>query len=140
VRREWKRGDVLRLKLPMEVRRIECHPYVSENAGRVALMRGPLLYCVEVADNPGMDPRDIVLPAQWRPEATFRPELLGGVVEIRGQAQLAPPSPGWDNRLYRVIATAPEQQPEQAIEVTAIPYYAWANREPGRMGVWLRMS
>ncbi|HEX6710399.1 MAG TPA: glycoside hydrolase family 127 protein, partial [Rubrobacter sp.] len=55
IRRAWRPGDTVSLHLPMPVRRVECHPYVAENNGRVALMRGPILYCVEQADNPNVD-------------------------------------------------------------------------------------
>ena len=139
VRRAWQRGDVVRLNLPMPVRRVECHPYVSENAGRVALMRGPILYCVEGADNPGLDPRAVVLPADADFTATFQPDLLGGVVVLRGQAQVAPPDGDWAGRLYRTVVPRSQELPGQPVEVTAIPYYAWANREPGPMQVWLRI-
>lgn len=138
VRRTWQRGDVVRLNLPMPVRRVECHPYIAENSGRVALMRGPILYCVEGADNPGLDPRDVVLPADADFAATFQPDLLGGVVVLRGQAQVAPPDEAWAGRLYRTVVPRSQEQPGRPVEVTAVPYYAWANREPGPMRVWLR--
>ncbi|MEJ7815303.1 MAG: hypothetical protein WKF53_09010 [Rubrobacter sp.] len=71
------------MDLPIPVRRVECHPYVTENTGRVALMRGPLLYCVEQADNLGVDLRDLVLEDATF-SARFDPELLGGVVLTSG--------------------------------------------------------
>src|SRR4029077_19874565 len=100
------------------------------------LLRGPLLYCVEQAGNPGLDPRDIVLPDQAEVSATFRPDLLGGVVELRGQVEVAPPDEDWTQRLYRTKRSA--KQVRRFVDVQAIPYYAWANREPGPMQVWLR--
>ena len=126
VRRTWRRRDDVRLSLPMPVRRVECHPYVAENAGRVALMRGPLLYCLEGVDNAGFDLRDVVLGADTEFSTTFRPDLLDGVVALRGEAEVVPPGDAWADRLYRPV------------EITAVPYYAWANREPGPMRVWLR--
>jgi DUF1680 family protein len=139
VRRAWDSGDVVRLNLPMPVRRIQCHPYVAANAGRVALMRGPLLYCVEGVDNPGLDPRDILLPADVEFATPFRADLLGGVVVLRGPAKVGPPDEGWADRLYRTARPhMGKPQGRAAVEVTAIPYYAWANREPGPMQVWLR--
>ena len=62
VRRVWQPGDVVRLSLPMPVRRIVCHPRVEENVGRVALMRGPLLYCLEQVDHSDVDMREIAVP------------------------------------------------------------------------------
>lgn len=137
IRRAWQPGDIVRLHLPMPVRRVASHPHVAENAGRVALMRGPILYCVEGADNPGLDPRDLVLPAGGDFTAELRPDLLGGVVALRSRAEVVPPDEGWSGRLYRT-AVVPVETPGRPIEVTAIPYHVWANREPGPMRVWLR--
>ncbi len=136
--RTWQRGDAVHLRLPMPVRRTECHPYVAENRGRVALLRGPLLYCLEGADHPGLDLRDLILPADASLAVQFRPDLLGGTVILRGLARLAPPDDGWTGRLYRTAGSHPSRPDGGAIEVTAIPYYAWANRQPGPMQVWLR--
>ena len=61
IHRAWSPGDKVSLGLPMLVRRIECHPYVTENTGHIALMRGPLLYCAEQIDNPSVDLRDLIL-------------------------------------------------------------------------------
>ncbi len=137
VRRAWQPGDVIRLHLPMPIRRVEAHPYALENAGRVALLRGPLVYCLEGVDHPGMDLRDVVLPASAELTATDRPDLLGGVVAVRGAAEIAPPDAGWPNQLYRT-AQPTDPAPRQALALTAIPYYAWANRAAGAMQVWLR--
>ncbi|MBU1749549.1 MAG: glycoside hydrolase family 127 protein, partial [Chloroflexi bacterium] len=118
--------------------RVACHPYVTENAGRVALMRGPILYCVEGADNPGLDPRDLLLPAGAEFTPRFQPNLLGGVVTLGGRAVVVPPGDAWADRLYRPVDAVPAEMPGRSVEVTAIPYYAWANRAPGPMQVWLR--
>ncbi len=138
VRREWQPGDVVRLSLPMSVRRVECHPYVAENNGRVALMRGPLLYCVERADNPGIDPRDLLLSADPDFSEESDPEVLGGVIRLSGRMDVAPPVASWAGTLYRTVGSGPARSGGHTREVTAIPYYAWANREAGPMGVWLR--
>jgi hypothetical protein len=122
----------------MPVRRVESHPYVAGNSGRVALLRGPLLYCVEGADNPDLDPRDVCLSAGSTFASEYRPDLLGGVVALRGPARALPPDAAWEGRLYRPTRSQPASPEGRLIEVTAIPYYAWANREPGPMQVWLR--
>ena len=64
----------------------------------------------------------------------------GGPAEIvlHGQTEIAPPDDGWENRLYRTLDPRLEKPRGQSVELTAIPYYAWANREPGPMQVWLR--
>ncbi len=137
VRRVWSPGDEICLNLPMPVRRIACHPYVAENTGRVALMRGPLLYCIEQVDHPGIDVRDLALPDSAEFQTRFDSEMLNGVTVITTTAQVCPPAPGWSSRLYQPAGDIPPQIPSRAIPLTAIPYYAWANREPGRMRVWL---
>ncbi|MBA3945049.1 MAG: glycoside hydrolase family 127 protein [Herpetosiphonaceae bacterium] len=138
LQRTWKPGDSVQIHLPMPVRRLESHPYAIENRDRVALMRGPLLYCIEQADLAGVELRDLVLPAGAIFEATFRSEMLGGVVVLTGDAEVVPPDAGWDNRLYRTTGSAGEAATTRTVNLTAIPYYAWANREPGMMRVWLR--
>ncbi|MBU1746349.1 MAG: glycoside hydrolase family 127 protein, partial [Chloroflexi bacterium] len=123
VRCNWQPGDVVRLHLPLPVQRVACHPYVTENAGRVALMRGPILYCVEGADNPGLDPRDLLFPAGAEFTPRFQPNLLGGVVTLGGQAAVVPPGDAWADRLYRPVDAVPAEMPGRSVEVTAIPYY-----------------
>lgn len=138
VTREWKAGDVVQLRLPMPVERIVSHPYATDNNGRVALMRGPVLYCVEQADNPGVDLHQLQLPVDTLLTAEYQPSLLGGVVTLHGKAVIEPLDAAWEGKLYRAAPVHTEAQPHE-VELTAIPYYAWANREPGAMRVWLRV-
>ena len=137
LRRTWRPGDTIDIDLPMPVRRIECHPYVAENAGRVALMRGPLLYCVEQTDNQDVDPRDLVLNGK-EPTVRFEPNLLGGVAVLQAEARSTAPGAGWEGPLYRTMHPRERKTRTHATGVTAVPYNAWANREPGTMRVWLR--
>jgi uncharacterized protein len=111
---------------------------VAENAGRVALIRGPLLYCVEQVDNLGVDLRDVVLPPEANYSVRSRPDLLGGVAVLETLAEIVPPDEGWGERLYRRVRPRTDEPQNSVVEVTAIPYYAWANRDPGPMRVWLR--
>ncbi len=138
IRRQWQAGDKVEVSFSMPVRRVECHPYATENRDRVALMRGPLLYCLEATDNPGSDLRDLVLPARARIWTEDRPNLLGGVTALIAQAEATPLRSQYDELLYFTAEKRPKKQPSQSLEVTAIPYYAWANRAPGRMQIWLR--
>jgi uncharacterized protein len=138
LRRVWAPGDRVRLQLPMPVRQVECHPYVAENAGRVALTRGPLLYCVEAVDHPGIDLRDLALPDGAALAPVERPDALGGVVALEGDAELAAPPEAWHGRLYRTAGSVEAQGKRRSVPMRAVPYYAWANREPGQMLVWLR--
>ena len=129
IQRTWDKGDVLELELPMPVQRIMAHPEVRENIGRVALQRGPIVYCLEAVDNDGAV-RDIALPRTSKLEDAFEPDLLGGVVVLRGKA-LRRKAIEWDGKLYQKV---PE---DEEASVTAIPYYAWDHRDAGEMVVWL---
>jgi DUF1680 family protein len=137
LRHAWRGGDVVTLDLPMPARLVECHPHVSENLGHIAVMRGPLVYCVEQADNPSIDPRDVAIRTDAPLTAEHVPSLLNGVTVVRAKARLAAPGGNW-NQLYRPLQTASGPVSSSDVELTFIPYYAWANREPGRMQVWLR--
>ncbi len=116
---------------------VESHPYVIENVGLVALMRGPLLYCFEEMDNPGFDLRDVVVDkaSSWKEE--YRANLLGGVIMLSTRATVLPPSDAWQDRLYRAI-TISDTRESFEMDLTAVPYYDLANRAPGRMAVWMR--
>ncbi len=132
IQRKWKRGDVANLDLPMPIRRITANPRVKENVGKVALQRGPIVYCLEGTDNGGRV-RHLTLPRNAELHAEHRPDLLGGVTVIRGTV-LATGGEGWDDDLYRHAAEA------ESAEFVAVPYYAWDNREAGEMVVWLPES
>ena len=131
VTRTWADGDVLELTLPMGPQRVEASPHVEADFGRLALQRGPLVYCLEEADN-GAELFQLSLPASSPVKHSFRKDLLGGVVVLEALAE-RPDVCGWENRLYRAAAqsgTAPHK-------ITAVPYCCWANRGPGEMLVWL---
>ncbi|MBN2415272.1 glycoside hydrolase family 127 protein [bacterium] len=107
ITRVWQAGDRIELVLPMPVRRVRSHPDVVPNRGRAALQRGPLVFCLEEADN-GPDVLSAVLPPDAVLRGVFRPDLLQGVMTIEAGA------------------------------LTAVPYYAWANRGAGSMTVWIK--
>ncbi|HWP39479.1 MAG TPA: hypothetical protein VNL70_01040, partial [Tepidisphaeraceae bacterium] len=136
IARCWRRGDRVVLDLQMPVERIVSHPKVPDNAGRVALQRGPIVYCLEQCDH-DVDIRRIKLPDR----ATIRPlrtRSLGGAVLLRGVGRVCQTSVKSDV-LYRALqADRPEPKPRQRrVQITAIPYALWDNRKPGRMLVWL---
>jgi uncharacterized protein len=133
VERTWQPGDRVELELAMTVERVYAHPNVSQDAGLVALQRGPLIYCLEAADA-AVPLQRIVLPETAELTGHFEAELLGGVTVIRVEA-LIEDSADWADELYR---SRPPSLNEGTI--TAIPYYAWDNRQPGEMRVWLRES
>lgn len=132
VHRTWKTGDIVKLQLKMPVEFIQANPLVRENAGRIAIQRGPLVYCLEEDDN-GTDLASIELDTGSKPEAVFDPNFFGGAVVITGNAFRADCS-DWVNNLYRPLV----QEDGSSFNFKAIPYYLWANREMGEMHVWTR--
>lgn len=124
IARQWKAGDAIDLNLPMPVRRVAANPAVVADRGRIALQRGPIVYCAEWPDNPGGHVRNLVLPRSAVLKAQFQPELLKGVVRITANGMAL--TLDKDGKIQR------RDQP-----ITAIPYYAWAHRGPGEMLVWL---
>lgn len=128
--RLWQSGDRIDLHLDMPVERVYPHPDIRADAGRVALQRGPLVYCLETADN-AIPLQRIRLPESAELESEFVPTILGGVTLIRGTAR-ALETEDWSDTLYR--ATPAHDVPHDLI---AIPYCAWDNRLPGDMCVWI---
>ena len=124
VLRTWKAGDVIELSFPMPVRRVLSHPEVKDNAGRVALERGPVVYCGEWLDNGGQV-TNLALGDNVELTVEHRDDLLNGVTVIKGQV-LA---------LYR--DKDGEMVRKKSQDFLAIPYYAWAHRGQGEMQVWL---
>jgi DUF1680 family protein len=151
IRRTWKKGDRIDLVLPMEARRIVAHPSVRDDEGFVAVERGPLVYCAEGPDNGGRA-LNIVLPADANLLPVARPDLLGGVVALTGEALAADPSAvsrvrdakpkdaAADDEEEAPPASRRRLAPGAALEprpLVLIPYYAWAHRGPAEMAVWL---
>ena len=134
--RTWKQGDVVELDLPMPVRQMAAHPFVDGCTGRVALMRGPVVYCLEGVDHPGVDLRAIAIKRDAKFNIVPDKELLNGVtvVQSRDAIQLDESGEG----LYQPAQLAKASGRDMALK--AIPYYAWANREKGRMSIWIRQA
>ena len=131
IHRTWEPGDVVKLTLEMPVERVEAHPAVGANNGRVALQRGPVVYCLEEADNgPRLDA--LALFAGKKVVAKYDAELLGGVVVLRADG-LRRSEEGWEGLLY-----SNERIPLEPATLTFVPYYAWCNRHPGELLVWVR--
>ena len=130
IRRDWSKGDTVELALPMPVERIRAHPKVRADLGRVALQRGPVVYCFEEVDN-GPDLDQISLPSKAPIRATYR-KMLGGAVVLTAQARRVAQA-GRDGGLYASV-----KPKRKAVRVTAVPYCLWNNRKPGEMLVWIR--
>jgi DUF1680 family protein len=131
IERLWQPGDVVTLDLAMPVERLSAHPDVQADQGCVALQRGPLIYCLEQCDHTEPLSR-LVLPSTSLLTTHVDPDLLGGVVVLRGTGA-ALIDTDWADALYR-----PHPPVTRPAQLAAIPYYAWGNREPGAMRVWLR--
>jgi len=132
IERTWKKGDVVELLMPMPVEAVKAHPLVEADAGKAALMRGPLVYCLESADN-GDELRRFSLRARAGFSTEHRADLLGGVTVITGAAGVMN-APLWQDSLYAQAQEIPAAKPAKLV---AIPYYANANRGPVQMMVWL---
>lgn len=131
--RQWRSGDQIALEFPMPVRKMAAHPLVRENAGKVALQRGPLIYCLEEIDN-GANLADIRLSDEAEFETEFCKDLLGGITVIRTEGYRTDPAE-WDGELYREHSGRLKKT-----RLTAIPYAYWGNRKPGEMLVWIRQQ
>jgi len=117
----WKKGDVIQVNLPMEVRRITANKNVKDDIGKVSLQRGPLMYCAEWPDNNGKT-SNILLPKDAQFSTEFRNDLLHGVTVIKSEVP--------------VIVVSGNSVSTVNQNFTAIPYYAWAHRGKGEMEVW----
>jgi uncharacterized protein len=134
ITREWNDGDQVEYVMEMPIQTVYANPAVRQLEGRVAIQRGPLVYCLEGVDHGKFELDQISVNPQDIPtfKVTYRPELLGGVAVIEGQGKVIDEQT-WEGGLY-----ANKAAQEKDIHLTAIPYYAWDNREPGEMRVWLR--
>ncbi|MGH9693237.1 MAG: glycoside hydrolase family 127 protein, partial [Bryobacteraceae bacterium] len=116
LRRKWRKGDTIELDLPMQPRRVLASTEVAADRELIAIQRGPIVYCAEWPDNSPGHVLELALPDDFALTAEFMPDLLHGVTVVKGR------------RLHTT----------EAVEFTAIPYYAWAHRGKGEMAVWLK--
>ncbi|MCB2379063.1 glycoside hydrolase family 127 protein [Hymenobacter sp. BT635] len=121
--RKWRKNDVVEVQLPMEVRQVQAHAKVQDNLGKVALQRGPVVYCAEWKDNNGKA-TNLLVPAATSFTTRFQPEVLNGIMQL----QATVPAVQVDAANTSISTTRQT--------LTAIPYYAWANRGKGEMTVW----
>ncbi len=137
IRRTWNPGDRVQIDLPMPVELLVANPMAAETRDSVTVKRGPLIYCFEAVDNPGIDIREaaLILPEHGLPEFEdeYRPDLLGGGVVLRARG--AVPAGDW-GELYRTIDAADPGHRE--VTLTGIPYLVWDNRGANAMTIWLQ--
>ena len=122
INRTWKKNDKVEVNLPMEVRRVVANENLKEELGKIALQRGPLMYCAEWPDNNGKT-SNIIIPASAIFTTEFKPALLNGVTVLKTEVPA-------------VIINGDENISTVKQSFTAIPYYSWANRGKGEMMVW----
>jgi DUF1680 family protein len=160
INRRWDSGDVIELDLPMPVRLMKAHPKVENLRNKVAVMRGPLVYCLELPKREGGEKtwRDgVFLPENIELRPEHRSDFLGGVTVLRGDAltfkgrdaflkdnagaATSKPAAEGDDWLYRPLTPRAQKTPDEGIvEISLIPYYAWANRGLSMMEVWIPLA
>jgi DUF1680 family protein len=118
----WKKNDVVEVDLPMEIKKILANENVKNDIGKVALQRGPIIYCAEWVDNNSRT-SNLIIPPNTIFTSEFNPSILNGVMTLKGQVPV-------------VIITNNDNISTQKQSFTAIPYYSWANRGKGEMTVW----
>ena len=138
IRRRWSAGDVIQLKMEVVPQAITANPRVAEDTGRVAVQRGPLVYCLEEIDQPaGLSLSDVAVNPEGPPakefQAEFKNDLLGGMMVLHHEG-IAYERGTSRNALYaRYVDRATKSR---RVPLTFIPYYAWANRQATSMQVW----
>jgi hypothetical protein len=140
IHRQWNAESTVRLQLEVTPHLVTANPLVHEDYGRVAVQRGPLVYCLEQVDQEDRGSiLDVALSApagpNWGFTSEFRPDILSGIVVLKhhGKATVKPLS---EEPLYRALGNMPQGEGKE-VNLTFIPYYAWANRLPGAMEVWI---
>jgi DUF1680 family protein len=134
VERKWAAGDVLELELPMPVRMIVADPRIEQTRNQVAVMRGPIVYCLESVDVPEeVRFEDICLPAGAKWEVQHEGDLLGGITVLKTRALVIERQARQDIGGYRRVSDVQGLY----VDICMIPYYAWNNREEPKMTVWL---
>jgi uncharacterized protein len=122
ISRTWKKNDQVEVLLPMEIRKVAANQNITDDIGKIALQRGPLIYCAEWVDNHGKT-SNIILPANTKFSSEYRSDVLNGVTILKAEANAVIIQQ--DNNILTIKQS-----------FTAIPYYSWANRGKGEMMVW----
>lgn len=131
VNRQWEKGDVIVLEMPLDTKLMEGNPLIEEVRNQVAIKRGPVVYCIETSDLPeDVGILEVYLPATSELKAEFKPDLLGGITTVSADVNIRKDN---SDGMYR-----PMQKPQwETIKTQFIPYFAWANRGRSDMTVWV---
>jgi DUF1680 family protein len=132
IKREWADGDTVCLDLDMPVEEITANPKVRQDINSIAVTRGPIVYCAEEVDN-GRELFRIAMEGHTEFTASYEKDLLGGVTTIRCGAKRRKEWPS--GQLYQAVQKM--EMEYEDIKLKLIPYFAWANRAPGEMRIWL---
>lgn len=127
--RNWSGKSLIELDLPLKVRKVESHPFVRENTDKVAIMRGPIVYCAEAKDNPGFDVWDLCIG-----DEEIREEKTDEFIELKGNGYVM------DSGKWKWLYRESEKMGncDREVEFKLTPYHRWGNRETGPMSVWLK--
>jgi hypothetical protein len=138
VSRQWQPGDTISIELPMPAVPTVANPRVADDYGRLALLRGPLVYALEQIDQNGAELGDIFIRTGGTITAETRKDLLNGITLLKSPGQVAEKSLGEED-LYQPLAST-VNRPRRPITLTFIPYYAIGNRDPSPMEVWVPVT
>lgn len=121
IKRTWKKGDKITLEFPMDIQKVTANSNVKADIGRLALQRGPVVYCIESADQKDSTVMSIVADTNSVFNAVYKPNVLNGITELT----------------FKGYEVTKDNQQTQQQTITAIPYYSWNNRGAGEMEVWI---
>jgi DUF1680 family protein len=131
IKRGWKKGDVISLNMPMDIRLIEGHPRIEEVRNQAAIKRGPVVYCIESPDLPeNTDILDVYLPVDVKLKASYRPQFLGGLTALSGNVLLRASD---REAMYSTL----NKPVWKEVKTQFVPYFAWSNRGVSEMTVWM---
>ena len=137
ITRKWKKGDRIELDMPMKPRLIEANPLVEEAKNQIAVMRGPIVYCLEGQDIEGSHRiNDIALPADIQFEEKKTTIAGQQMTVLEGNALLVNDAAWGKDQLYRTLRPVRKQK----VRIRLIPYYAWDNRGIDDMSLWLQVT
>jgi len=136
VTRKWAEGDEVEWKLALEARLIGARPEIRANSGKAAIQRGPIVYCLEQADN-GSPLTAVSIARDAELAVRYEANLLGGAVVVESEGRVEDET-AWDHDApYQPLTPLPRLK---NVRLTAVPYYLWGNRGQGEMTVWIRTA
>jgi DUF1680 family protein len=139
IERSWQGKHRVALRVPMAVQVLASHPHALCNTGRIAFKRGPVVYCLEQVDNPDFHVWDLAVDPEAQPEPVDRAGAPDRCVMLHGSGKVRDHG-DFGDRLYAPACELGRGTGVWGREVSfvAVPYYSWANREPGSMITWVR--